>query len=230
MLQEGNIQEKDNGKWVCSLGTVVDGDFKNTVGDFQVTVAVAPSRVSMNVNGKESTEAKIIVSKKDDNKELDLECATYDARPKPSFKWMIGNTPANGLKEDTEELDETGKGTFTQKFKYYAIPKHNGQKIKCIVTHEGYSDQDIQAGKNVVEKSIEVMFKPEERKKPEEFYNLKENAKNTIRFKFQANPAPTSGQWTVQGADGKPVTVAVGAEDLKRTMESTQFQPSQVSL
>lgn len=227
-----DIKDKDNGKWECQIGTVGNnGEYHQTTGDFMVTVAVAPERVAMNVNGKESAEGKIIVSKKEDNKKLELECVTYGVRPRPSFKWMIGNTAVDGMKENTEDIDDSGKGTYGQKLEYFAIPKHNGQKLKCIVTHDAYTEQDIRAGKNTVEKTIEVLFKPEEKPSGvQQYYNLKENGKNTIKFKFQANPGPTSGQWKVHGDDGKTViTVAVGAEDLKRTMESTQFEASKVS-
>ena len=44
---------------------------------------------------------------------------------------------------DTEEnVDASGKGDYVQTLKYYAIARHNGQQLRCVVNHVAYSEMD----------------------------------------------------------------------------------------
>ena len=67
--------------------------------------------------------------------------------------------------------------------------------------------------------------KPENKAKTETFYGMKEGEPNTVRFKFTANPKPSSGVWTLGDK-----TVPVGASDTENTVQSSQITESGVSV
>ncbi len=63
--------------------------------------------------------------------------------------------------EGEENVDgKTGKGDFLSTLKYFPDVKHNGQQIKCIAEHQGYTSQQIEQKANEVQKQLELFCKP----------------------------------------------------------------------
>ena len=84
------------------------------------------------------------------------------------------------------------------------------------------------------EKSFNLLFffflltvKPQEQAKPQKFYALKEGQTNTISIKFEANPAPTEGFWTLDGSESP---VAFGAASIDGQYTASFIEESQVKI
>lgn len=88
------VSEDDNGEWKCQVSVVEDGNLKTGEGVIQVTVAVPPTRVYLRVNGEEVLEDQLVVKKDDQNSEVNVACVAEATRPKPKFKWFIGENTA----------------------------------------------------------------------------------------------------------------------------------------
>lgn len=86
-----------------------------------------------------------------------MACVAKAARPRPEFEWYIGETRIEGETTDSsEDVDEAGKGDFVQSLRYYADPRHNGQALKCVVTHPAYSKQQLADGDNTRQKLLQL--------------------------------------------------------------------------
>ncbi len=65
-----------------------------------------------------------------------------------------------------------------------------------------------------------LTVKPQQNpKEVQEYYELVEGGKNTIRMMFRANPKPSSGEWQVSGQ-----TIAVGGESEDKKFQSTPIE------
>ena len=61
---------------------------------------------------------------------------------------------------DSAENDANdGKADYIQTLKYFANAKHNGQTLKCEVTHLGYSEAQKAEGANVITRNLELYCK-----------------------------------------------------------------------
>ena len=67
--------------------------------------------------------------------------------------------------------------------------------------------------------------KPQEQSKEQKFYGLKEGEANTITIKFEANPMPSEGFWTMDGAENP---VALGAASLDDQYIASFIKESEV--
>ncbi len=89
---------------------------------------------------------------------MSFDCVANQARPKPNFRWFIGQTEIKGVKTDQELNKGTdGKADYVQTLKYFADPKHNGQELKCVVDHMAYSDAQLADKENEITKRLELL-------------------------------------------------------------------------
>jgi len=220
-MQVTDIRENDNGEWECSVtGKGPNGDFQIGQGKVQVIVAVPPVAVSLQMDGQPITGP--IEMNLDEQQQAFIDCVATGARPAPTeFLWYIGNTLVDGNIKTREEEGENGKVTYFSTLEYNSAPKHSGQMIKCEVDHKGYTAMQIDDGSNIATAELNLKFKPENKAKTETFYGMKEGEPNTVRFKFTANPKPSSGVWTLGDK-----TVPVGASDTENTVQSSQITES----
>jgi len=214
-----DIKETDNGEWECSVTAKgSNGDFQIGTGKVQVIVAVPPELVQLKMDGQPITGP--IDMNLDNQQQAMIDCVATGARPAPEeFRWFIGATLLDANTKINEVAGENGKMTYTSTLEYNAAPKHSGQMVKCEVDHKGYTAQQLDDRSNWAEETLNLQFKPDEKTKPETFYGMKEGESNTVRFKFRANPKPTSGKWML-GAKSVPI----GAADTENTIQSSQIE------
>ena len=63
--------------------------------------------------------------------------------------------------EDTaENKREDGIQDYVQTISYYPAPKHTGQEIKCVLTHNAFSEIQLEQNANEAEKRLEILCKP----------------------------------------------------------------------
>ncbi len=63
--------------------------------------------------------------------------------------------------------------------------------------------------------------KPEPRQKTQTFYGLKEGQSNEIMIKFEANPRPSTGQWTLHTLSSP---LAIGAVSIDQQFEAGMIE------
>ncbi len=93
-IRIARLDEKDNGVWKCSVSVVgPGGDFESIDARINVTVAVPPARVLLRMDDQEVlTQSISFRLAADQGEERNIDCVATDARPRPEFKWFIGNT------------------------------------------------------------------------------------------------------------------------------------------
>jgi len=214
-----DIKETDNGEWECSVTAKgANGDFQIGTGKVQVIVAVPPEKVELKM-GEQLITGPIAMNL-DTQKQAMIECVATGARPAPTdFLWYIGDTHLNANTKINEVAGDNGKMTYISILEYNAVPMHSGQMLKCQVDHKGYTTQQVADRENWAEQTLNLQFKPNEKPKAETFYGLKEGESNIVRFKFRANPKPTSGKWML----GEK-SVPIGAADTENTIQSSKIE------
>ena len=137
------------------LGNYIQGN-----GDMQLVVAVAPERVAMRVDNVEDSQESLVVKFEEGTEsKLDVECIAYQSRPKPEFRWFIGQTPINANTEVIEENNNDGKVDYISRLSYYANVKHNNQELRCVVEHMAYTEVQKAEEFNVAKKVLELFCK-----------------------------------------------------------------------
>jgi hypothetical protein len=59
------------------------------------------------------------------------------------------------------EANETpgGKADFTETLVYIADPNHNGQELRCVLEHMGYSLAQLEESDNIATQTLELLCK-----------------------------------------------------------------------
>ena len=95
----------------------------------------------------------------DSTKQYYVDCIASGARPGPNFNWYIGQDKLNANIQPSEETDENGQIKYKSTLEYNADAKHNGQQLKCEVTHIGYTLQSIEDRSNWAEADLDLQCK-----------------------------------------------------------------------
>ena len=137
------------------------GDFVTGEAFVQLTVQVPPSRVYLRVDGNEVMGENIGTTLTDQgNAELGVDCVAEAARPKPTFKWFIGDNEIQGtINDSVEKKQENGKADYVETLTYYADAKHNGKALRCEIIHAGYTEAQKERMENKIEKNLELFCK-----------------------------------------------------------------------
>jgi len=208
-LKITNVQEIDNGEWRCLLTARVEEQVKKGEKTALITVAKPPSEIFMEVDGD---RMEGIIVNYPENKDRKVKCVAVGGRPAASFSWMLGEDPFNGATEPVENVqNEDGTTEQSQILNYQSKPSHNGKKLTCIVTHKGYSQDQVAAQSNRQTLNLDVQFKPNA-EQPKAFYNLEVGKKHEILMSFSAHPKPTEFHWKMH--DG--TEVMEGSESLDK--------------
>jgi len=212
------IGEKDNGLWTCSITTIVDGKAQIIEESVEVVVSKPPNKVKIEVDGAESSNM-IVNYRESRNKKVS--CVADGARPAATFSWTLGEDPFNGNVEDMEAVKyDDGSMKQVQVLNYEAEPSHNGKALSCIVHHNGFTQDDIRANRNMDTLYLDVQFQPVAADHPQSFYNLQVGSKKEIHMSFRAHPKPTQVFWTMYDDS----TVGEGAESLNKRFMADVLQ------
>lgn len=217
-----NVAEKDNGQWTCTVTVInAEGSFERVSGEIEVTVAVAPGELRMRNNGEDVIGNSMTFKLEETDEAANIDCVAAQTRPKPEFKWFIGNELVQGQTTDSEEnMDDSGKGDYVQTLMYFPNALHNQKELKCVVDHEAYSTADLESQRNQIAKKFELFFKPMEKPKEQVFYGLKVGQAEKVTITFEANPRPTEGEWMLADMTSP---VAFGAADLEEKYNAEQL-------
>ena len=67
-----------------------------------------------------------------------VSCQALEARPKPTFTWLMDGKALAGTTMDEEVMvDTSGLSTFSQHLTYYPAQWHDNKTLACVVSHPG---------------------------------------------------------------------------------------------
>jgi len=217
-IRIANVRESDNGKWTCTLTVVQNGQGQQVKDEASVIVSKAPADIHLEVDGQIKTQEIIKFS---ENKSRKVSCVAGWARPAVTFSWMLGEDPYEGKVRDLQsETNPDGSMKQVQELEYQAEPSHNGKSLVCIVTHSGFSSDDINQQKNRAALNLDVQFQPVAADHPQTFYNLKTGESKEILMSFRAHPRPTQVIWQLGGG----VEVLEGGQSLDENFQAEVLQ------
>lgn len=93
-IEVSPVAEEDNGRWKCIYNALdKNGQSVTGEGEINVVVGIPPTSVEMRMNGK-VVNSDTLPMKLDDasSGEIAINCIANNTRPKPEFKWYIGET------------------------------------------------------------------------------------------------------------------------------------------
>merc|ERR1711981_1485152 len=87
--------------------------------------------------------------------------------------------------------DEENAQTIT----YTSMPEHNGRTLSCVVSHKGYSQEALAAGKNKDSVALDIRFKPVASTQDTDFYGMVIGEPFEVLMSFKSHPKPTEFHW-----------------------------------
>jgi len=191
-----NVQEKDNGEWMCSITATTSGGTAKK-GTQTATVTVVKPPTSVRIDGEPSGSMELTLPTSNPK---EIRCVAEGGRPAPKFSWMLGDKPYNG-----KVVDEEGAQVLT----YIGKPEDNAKTLTCVVEHKGYKEESIANNENKASIALDIRFKPVANQKPEDFYGMQLGQSFDVLMKFKSHPEPTELRWKMH--DG--TVVAMGSEN-----------------
>jgi len=191
-----NVQEKDNGEWMCSI-TATNSGGSAKKGTQTATVTVVKPPTSVRIDGEPSGSMELTLPTSNPK---EIRCVAEGGRPAPKFSWMLGDKPYNG-----KVVDEEGAQVLT----YIGKPEDNAKTLTCVVEHKGYKEESIANNENKASIALDIRFKPVANQKPEDFYGMQLGQSFDVLMKFKSHPEPTELRWKMH--DG--TVVAMGSEN-----------------
>ena len=111
-----------------------------------------------------------------------VRCVAEGGRPAPSFAWKLDEEDYVGPVKDEDNA---------QTITYTSMPEHNGKTLSCVVTHKGYSEEELAAGENKANLALDIRFKPVASTQDTDFYGMKIGEPFEVLMSFKSHPKPT---------------------------------------
>ena len=111
-----------------------------------------------------------------------VRCVAEGGRPAPSFAWKLDDEEYVGAVKDEENA---------QTITYTSMPEHNGKTLSCVVSHKGYSQEALAAGKNKDSVALDIRFKPVASTQDTDFYGMVIGEPFEVLMSFKSHPKPT---------------------------------------
>jgi len=152
--------------------------------------------------------SSLSVNMNDKDRGKKIQCVAGQARPQPTFIWLLGGVPVNG-KTDSIKADQstTGLHNYIQTFEYNPANNHNGKKLTCELEHYGFTDAQKAEGSNKASIALEVLYEPTTCTQLE--VPVEVGKQKTVTRTIEANPKPSSVVWRFRGKD-TPVELEEG--------------------
>ena len=152
-----------NGEWRCDITHCNDNndcDAKSETID--LIVAQKPSQIYLEeanntkvtkVTSRVQSSASIFMNLTIET-QVKVKCVTKGANPQPRFKWFLHGT------ELTSHVEREDNGSYVSELTYEGDREHSEKTLKCEIEQEGYTEDDIKNGENVVQVEMKIVGDP----------------------------------------------------------------------
>jgi len=205
-----NVGSRYDGNYTCS--PYMNTGAQEDSAPASVTIAVKPARIEL--VGDAAGQITLMASAEEPTA---VACQASGARPAATLAWYIGmEQQYDGVVENVEDPQTrliTSKSTLTYQFK----KMNNGQQLKCVATHPGYSEDDTAVNREA-SITVEVQYAPyrPDGNQIDKIYGFIEGQEGVVTVNFTANPRPNEVAWRV----GSDVVVNQGSASLDNRFSS----------
>jgi len=205
-----NVGSRYDGNYTCSPYMTTGAQEDSAPAS--VTIAVKPARIEL--VGDAAGQVTLMASAEEPTA---VACQASGARPAATLAWYIGmEQQYDGVVENVEDPQTrliTSKSTLTYQFK----KMNNGQQLKCVATHPGYSEDDTAVNREA-SITVEVQYAPyrPDGNQIDKIYGFIEGQEGVVTVNFTANPRPNEVAWRV----GSDVVVNQGSASLDNRFSS----------
>jgi len=130
------VEAKDEGKWTCNVGVVVNSEVTTASGVSSLSLALPPASLNL-LDQFALTTANLSA-----HAQYEVVCKAGEAKPKPVFNWTLDGKPLTGLETRDEEVmvDADGLSKFSQSLIYSPDLWHANKTLACSIAHPGLQD------------------------------------------------------------------------------------------
>jgi len=130
------VEAKDEGKWTCNVGVVVNSEVTTASGVSSLSLALPPASLNL-LDQFAMTTANLSA-----HAQYEVVCKAGEAKPKPVFNWTLDGKPLTGLETRDEEVmvDADGLSKFSQSLIYSPDLWHANKTLACSIAHPGLED------------------------------------------------------------------------------------------
>jgi hypothetical protein len=125
-LRIERVEEKDAGKWTCSVDAYLGGNVVSVDGKADLGLATMPGTVSLSTFDDAAIE-----------KQMTFVCLIPNATPEPVVEWYVGQEELTGYKTEGK-MDGMD---FKQTLIYSPKTAHANQTLRCVVDHVGLENK-----------------------------------------------------------------------------------------
>jgi len=131
------VEAKDEGKWTCNVGVVVNSEVTTASGVASLSLALAPSSLLL-LDQFSAASANLSA-----HAEYEVVCNAAESKPKPVFTWTLDGKPLTEMETRDEEVmvDADGLSKFSQSLIYTPEVWHANKTLTCSIVHPGLPDQ-----------------------------------------------------------------------------------------
>jgi len=130
-IKISNVKAKDDGVWVCNVGTVDNGEITTGKGQSRLNIAQKPRSVLL--MDPYNTEFINVTAET-----VQIQCVVEDAMPEPTFVWSIDDE----LLENADTKTDRDGQTWIQTLTYQPEATHHNRSLVCKTNHIGFEKGD----------------------------------------------------------------------------------------